>query len=185
MAVAATRKLTLEEYARLPDDGTRRELDEGELVMMTFPNLSHTRRAMRLAYRLGPWVEDRELGEVLVEAGFVLQRDPPILRGPDAAFVRAARGSTADEDGWIEGSPDMAVEVVSPSDRTGDLQRKIKQYLDFGSTVVLTLHPRERIVRIHRSGAPIATIGAGELLEIQELFPGWSMPVKDLFKSPV
>jgi len=181
MAVTAAKKYTLDEYAQLPDDGTRRELDEGELVMMTFPNLAHSRIAMRLAYRLGPWVEDEGLGEVLVEAAFVLRKEPVILRGPDAAFVRAERGATADEDGWSEGSPDLAVEIVSPSDRTGELNRKIQQYLGHGSQVVMAIYPRDRSVCLYRPNRAREPFGPTDNLEIPDLFPGWSMPVAELF----
>lgn len=181
MAATATKKYSLEEYAQLPDDGVRRELDEGELVMMTFPNLSHSRIAMRLAYSLGPWVEDRGLGEVLVEAAFVLQRRPAILRGPDAAFVRAVRAAAADAEGWMEGSPDLAVEIVSPSERSRSVARKIEEYLRFGSAAVMVIHPREQTVHIHRAGSPTVTLGPADSLEIPELFPGWSMPIAELF----
>ena len=149
--------------------------------MMTFPNLSHSRIAMRLAYNLGPWVEARGLGEVLVKAGFVLQRQPVILRGPDAAFVRADRVAAADEEGWIEGSPDLAVEVVSPSERGRAISRKLQEYQEFGSAVVLAVDPRGRRISVHRVGEPIVTLGPDNTLEITDLFPGWSMLVAELF----
>ncbi len=181
MAATATKKLTLEEYARLPDDGVRRELDEGELVMMTFPNLAHSRIAMRLALGLGPWVHDRGLGEILVEAGFLLERNPAVLRGPDIAFISAARAETADANGWIEGAPELAVEVVSPNEGAQDLHRKVHQYLEHGAVVVAAIYPRERSVHVHRRAETILALGPADTLEIPDLFPGWSMPVADLF----
>lgn len=181
MAVAATKKYSLEEYAQLPDDGVRRELDEGELVTITFAKSRHTFAALNLYDRLNPWVRERGLGRCFMDTGFVLQAEPAILRGPDVAFLCAERVRSIDLDKWIEGSPDLAVEVHSPSETLGGLQRKLRQYLEFGSAVAVAVYPLESRLQIHRAGGPTVTLGPSDSLEIPELFPEWSMPIAELF----
>lgn len=181
MAATATKKLTLEEYARLPDDGVRRELDEGELIEMTFPRSRHTITALNLYDRLNPWVRSQGMGRCFMDAGFLMQDEPAVLRGPDVAFVRSDRLANMDLDDWIEGAPELAVEVVSPSEGAQDLHRKVHQYLEHGVVVVATIYPRERSVHVHRRAETILALGPADTLEIPDLFPGWSMPVADLF----
>ncbi|MBI1358539.1 MAG: Uma2 family endonuclease [Acidobacteria bacterium] len=173
--------LTLADYEQLPDDGVRRELDEGELVVMTFPKPRHTFAALNFYDALNPWVRSRGLGRCVTDAGFLLVEEPPVLRGPDVAFVRAERVAALDPDNWIQGAPDLAVEVVSPSESAEDLFRKVQQYLQHGSQAVLTIYPRERTVHVHRQGQAIAVVTDADVLEVPELFPGWSIPAADLF----
>ena len=181
MAATATKKLTLEEYARLPDDGVRRELDEGELIEMTFPRSRHTITALNLYDRLNPWVRSQGMGRCFMDAGFLMQDEPAVLRGPDVAFVRSDRLANMDLDGWIEGAPELAVEVVSPNEGAQDLHRKVHQYLVHGAVAVATIYPREQSVHVHRRGETILALGPTDTLEIPDRFLGWSMPVADLF----
>ena len=79
------------------------------------------------------------------------------------------------------GGPELAVEVVSPSDSADDLQEKIQQYLASGSQVVWVVYPKTRTVNVFRQAAASATLGEDDLLEEPHLFPGWSVPVSELF----
>lgn len=106
-------------------------------------------------------VERDGLGEVLIEAGFVIDREGPIVRAPDVAFLSRGRSESADLDGWFEGAPDLAVEIVSPSDSAQDLHRKIGQYLAAGSRAVLAVYPLSREVLIHCSDHTIRALGPG------------------------
>src|SRR5687768_4747230 len=108
------REFTADELLHMPDDGVRRELVHGELREMPPAGGEHGRVIVRLTWRLGQHVETRGLGAVLgADTGFWLERDPDTVRAPDIAFV--ARESSARTPGFIEGPPDLAVEVVSPS----------------------------------------------------------------------
>ena len=177
----ATPTLTLTEFAALPAAGGRpRELDEGRLVEMTFPRTRHAFAASAFYDALNPWVVARSLGRCFIEAGFVVSADPPTLRAPDVAFVRQERLETADLDGWFEGAPDLAVEIVSPSDSAEELLRKIAQYLRGGSRAVLAVYPSARQILVHRPGGSIRLLGEDDALELPELFPGWSAPVAGL-----
>src|SRR4051812_21664558 len=112
----ATKPLTAEEFWLLPDTEMQRSLINGEVVETMPPGARHGKIASKFTLRLGVWALENRAGEVGVEAGFILARNPDIVRGPDVYFVSADR---IPDDGVPEAfwelAPDLAVEVVSPS----------------------------------------------------------------------
>src|SRR5919206_2667519 len=112
------RLMTAEELWRMPDDGQRHELIAGELTTMPPSGFEHGRLTARLTASLSRHVRTHGLGEVLAaETGFLLARDPDLVRAPDVAFVSRERVAAAGEvAGYCPGAPDLAVEVVSPND---------------------------------------------------------------------
>ena len=181
VAMGTKTLMSLEEYERLPDEGVQHELDEGELVTMPPPKYWHSRIARIIGRALDRFVEPRELGEVLIEAGFLLHPDPLTIRQPDVAFVRAERTRKPDLEGYLEGAPDLAVEIASPSDSMADLDRKVEQYLAAGSTLVWVVMPKYERIRIYRADGTSTVRHRGEMLDAPELLPGWSMPVEQVF----
>ena len=173
--------MTLQEYELLPDDGSRYELCEGELIQMSLPKLRHTQTAKKFERELTRAGEDTGIGEVYVEAGFLLVENPPTLRGPDVAFVRKSRVQEANPDGWFSGAPDLAVEVVSPSESADDLRRKIEQYLGAGATAVWVAYSSPNQVHVYKRGAGPTILSGDEILDEPDLFPGWSTPIDRLF----
>ncbi len=133
-----TRLITVEEYGNLPDEnGVRQELVEGELVEMPFPKLLHNLLVETIGDILKSFVRERRLGYVLRDnTGFVLRRNPDTVRGPDVSFVGQERMLTADVDGYLPGAPDLAVEIVSPSDRADAVRAKAREYIAAGSRIV-------------------------------------------------
>ena len=106
--------LTVAEFEKLPHkEGVRYELDEGELVEMTFPTPRHNLIAGRLYAFLDSFVRAGKLGTVFPsDTGYVLSRRPATMRGPDISFIRRERSTAIDLDHNIESAPDLAVEVV-------------------------------------------------------------------------
>ena len=181
--ITATRTMTAKELASMPDVGFRRELVKGELREMAPAGRFHGRYAMRIGASLLSWAEASDAGEVYAaETGFLLASDPDHVRAPDAAFVRAERlAEIGDADGFIPLAPDVAVEVMSPSDRYAELDEKIADWLDAGTLAVVVANPRRRTVSVHRQGAPTVTLGEGDILEVGDAAPGWRMAVSDIF----
>jgi Uma2 family endonuclease len=173
--------MSLKEYELLPGEGVRHELDEGELITMPGPKLRHSVIAMIIGTALRTYVVAQRLGLVLIEASFLLCAEPITLRQPDVAFVRADRIRAADLDGYVEGAPDLAIEIVSPSDSMADIDRKVEQYLAAGSTLVWVVIPKHERIRIFRADGTSTVRHRGEILDAAELFPGWSMPVEQVF----
>jgi Uma2 family endonuclease len=174
--------LTLADFERLtPPEGVRYELDEGEIVTMAFPRPEHNRVVRRIYDLLSVAVRAGALGELFFpDTPYVLSRQPATLRGPDLSFIRAARLSEIDLQHNIEGGPDLAIEVVSPTDSAQDLNRKVNQYLRAGSLEVWIVYPETQEVHIYNAGA-IRKLDAAQVLESTALLPGFSAPVKGFF----
>ncbi len=172
--------VTLEQFEQLPvQEGILRELDEGELIVMSPGRPRHNRVRERIAHRLIHVVEERGLGEIFVETEF--QLSPDTVRIPDVALVTADRVKQIDPDRPIEGAPALAIEVVSPTDLAEDLARKVDQYLAAGTQAVWVLYPKVREVHTYQLGGISAILGDRDLLEDPKLVPGFSRPVRDLF----
>jgi Uma2 family endonuclease len=170
--------MTADELLRLPDDGARYELVRGELRKMSPTSYKHGRIVMRVASSLESYVSERGLGGVSgSDNGFRIARDPDTVRAPDIAFVRAERD--VDVDGYFEGAPDAAFEVVSPSDRYTEVVEKTQDWLRAGSQVVVVIDPRIRTVRVHRTGGTTDVVDA---IEIDDVVPGWKLPLRSVFR---
>jgi Uma2 family endonuclease len=173
------RVFTADELLEMPDDGFRHELVEGELQKMSPAGSRHGRIAGRIMSSLGAYVRQHRLGEVFVaEAGFLLARNPDTVLVPDGAFVRAERMS--DDDGFVIGTPDVALEVISPSDRFSDVVEKTVKYLRYGTSAVIVVEPRTREITVHRPTAPTRI---ADVLEVPDVIPGWKMPLAEIFES--
>ncbi len=175
--------MTAEELLNLPGDGMRRELIAGVVAMMEPPGFGHGRVAMRIAALLDAHVVANGLGVVVAaETGFVLATDPDTVRAPDAAFVRRERfealGDTVKH--WPE-APDLAVEVVSPTERFSGIQDKALAWLAAGTRLVLVADPPLRTITAYRSPQDIRVHEQGKTIDASDAVPGWSLPVADAF----
>jgi Uma2 family endonuclease len=173
--------LTAEEFAALP--GSRhQELVRGEVVEIMPPGGSHGKIALRIGKLLDNWAEKEQAGVVGVESGFILARDPDLVRGPDVYYVRAER---IPEGGIPEGfwniAPDLAIEVVSPNDMAGEVRAKVREYLAAGSAAVWVVYPSTREVIAHTPDGLARTYGPGTTLEMPELLPGFALAISELF----
>ena len=175
--------LTLDEYERLPDeDGHTQELAAGRLVREPRPGARHGVIVGDLFRALDSFVRDRDLGRVVIETGFLLVEVPPTVRGPDIAFISAERLPAGPvPEGFWRLAPDLAVEVVSPSDSAAGIQEKVLQYLDAGTRAVWVVQPRTRTVEVWRPGADVRIVRDEESLEGDDVLPGWRSEVKSLF----
>ncbi len=174
--------MTLEEYAALPDDDLYiDEVSRGRLVREPRPGFEHGRVQVTLASMLGPFVREHGLGEVIVESGFILARDPLTLRGSDVSFVSRARLGEAPPKVWAEFPPDLAVEILSPSDRRGRMSEKIAQYFAAGTRLVWLIDPKKRIARVHVSPTDMRVLSEDEELDGGQVVPGFRVRVGDLF----
>jgi Uma2 family endonuclease len=168
---------------RLPADGRRYELIRGELRQMAPAGPTHGRLAMRIAARLLQHVEGHNLGTVYaVQTGFQLAHDPDTVRAPDVAFVSRQRLDAVEEtEGYWPGAPDVAVEVISPSDRYTDVEDKVVEWLEAGSRMVIVVNPRQRVVTVYHSRTDIVMLTEEDTLDGGDVVPGWQLQIKDLF----
>jgi Uma2 family endonuclease len=182
--MAATTLMTADDLYQLPDDGFHLyELVKGVLVTMAPPGFGHGGTAAAIARHAGNAVERLALGgEVVVEAGFLLGRDPDTVRGPDVAYVSAERLPSRDERArYFEGAPDLAVEVVSPIDTVADVLEKVQEYLAAGTRLVWVAEERTRTVTAYRPDGSAQVLHESETLSGEEVLPGFMLDVRDIF----
>jgi Uma2 family endonuclease len=178
-------QMTAEELLALPDDGMRHELLAGELRTMAPTGRRHGRIAAELTTILNQYVKERRLGEVWgAETGCILARNPDTVRAADVSFVRRERlGAQLDDQGYWPGAPDLVVEVLSPSDRRGEVAEKVATWLRHGARMVVVVDPRRRTVAVHRPHAPTRTLTGADPLDGEDVVPGWSLAVGALFAN--
>ncbi len=173
--------MTLEEYVALPDDDRYRdELSRGRLVREPGPGQEHGRVQARLVEVLGAYVREQRLGYVVSESSFVLERHPDTVRGPDVAFVARARYGVAPPKGYAEFPPDLAVEVLSPSDRPARIAEKVAQYFAAGTRIVWLIDPADRTALVYASATDVRVLRAGEVLDGDDVVPGFRCALDDL-----
>lgn len=174
---------TGEHLAGMPDDGLRRELVNGEIREMSPAGFDHGVIALNVAADLRRFVRAHRLGLVVAaETGFRLSRDPDTVRAPDAAFVRSDRlPPRQDRQRFLDLAPDLAVEVVSPSDRASEVVEKALSWLAAGTSLVWVVYPSQQLVAVHSAGGIVVHVDRAGVLDGASVLPGLSLPVADLF----
>jgi Uma2 family endonuclease len=175
--------MTAEDLYHLPDDGNRHELVEGVLTTMPPAGFEHGYVEVNIGAVLVPFVRQNGLGQVVVgDVGFVLGRDPDTVLAPDVAFVRRDRIPTgADRARFAEGVPDLVVEVVSPSDRPGEVTERALRWVEAGVRLTWVVHPERRMVAVYEPGGVVHLVHDDGELDGADVLPGFRLPVADLF----
>ncbi len=174
--------MSIEEYARLPDDGTWTELVRGRLVREPQPNFEHARLQVRLTELLRRHIREAGLELVCVgNLGVILSEEPATVRGPDAAVIRKERLPDPHHAGFLHGAPDLVIEVLSPSNRAADVAEKVSEYLAAGARSVWVVDPRARTVAVHEAVHGATVLGETGALDGGDVVPGLRLPVAALF----
>ena len=175
--------MTWEEFEQLPDeDGTHLEILEGELIILPAPKSGQSCIAADTALSLLP-LKTNGAGRILCEAGYKLSEDPPTWIQPDVSFLKMERVRATKPNDHFLGAPELAVEVVSPSETAETLNRKIELLLAGGSLAVWVLYPARRDVRVFLPDGTSFRRGVNDVLTMPELLPGWELPVASLFEG--
>ena len=182
MTQAPDRLMTAEELLDLPDDGKQYELVRGKLICMAGTSTLPAVVALNVASELRVFVRQHKLGICGgADWGFILARDPDVVRLPDGAFVRSERvPATGIPPGFWAGPPDAAVEVVSPSDRFKDVMEKAQDYMDAGTRLLWVIDPEARRAWVFRPGTVTRSIDENGVLDGEDVLPGFSLPLRDV-----
>ncbi len=175
--------ITADDLLRLSSDGVRGELIRGALSETMPTGREHGQIAGRLTVRLGSFIESRRLGVYTTsDSGVQLEHDPDTVREPDVAFFSAEK-SPPDErvTGYAQVAPDLAVEIVSPSDRLPAMNDKALMWLRYGVRLVWVVRPDERRVDVHRDGHAVVALTESDSLDGMDVLPGFSCPVREVF----
>lgn len=183
MSTVAKPWVTLHAFQQLPEpsDGSRLELVRGEVVVMPPPRGKHGVCCAKIAYLLMNFVMPRQLGWVTTnDSGVILERNPDTVRGPDLAFWSITRQPVV-PDGYFEIPPDLAVEVLSPTDRRSDVRAKIKDYLFYGVSVVWLVDPETQTVMVYTGNHRGVEYDTEDTLDGGVTLPGFTCRVADFF----
>jgi Uma2 family endonuclease len=179
VAMSTATKLTYEDYLAIPDDGRRHEIIDGEHYVVPAPNTSHQLVSGNIYFALALWVREHASGVVMYSPVDVILSEHDIVE-PDLVFVRSENASRVEQRG-IAGSPDLVVEILSPSNRRYDQVRKRELYERFGVPEYWIVDCDERTVKVLRlRGARYAEIEIGDILT-SPLLPGFTLPLATLF----
>lgn len=180
--MVAARQVTVEEFESMPLEG-QWELIDGELVEVTPASDEPSSTGMTIGFLLLQHVRPEGLGRVYgADGGFVLFPDRDTVLVPDVSFVsadRAPQGAARKKIPRL--APDLAVEVLSPSDRMADVLAKIALYLDAGVRLVWLVDPSSQTVTIFRPDAMPTKLGAADMLDGDAVLPGFTVPVAEIF----
>jgi len=178
---AAERLYTGEEALALGDIGPY-ELIEGRIVRMSPTQPQHGNYEYRLAKVLGDFVDRHGLGQVQVgEVGIYVRRNPDTVRAADVLFISNERLAKASPAGFLDVAPELVAEIVSPDDRWTEIRQKIREYLSAGVNVVLVFDPSERTIIVCRSPTDQRELTTADMLTLEDILPGFSVPVAELF----
>jgi Uma2 family endonuclease len=172
--MTASALITADELERLPQTGKRTELVRGHLIVSEPPGFQHGDLVVNLAAIMKEHVRAGNLGRVLAETGFVLATNPDTVRGPDISFVRRERVPDPIPRGFARFSPDLAIEVLSPDDRPGNVLEKVGDYLKAGTLLIWVIDPDRRQARVYRADGTICTVNENEPLDGEDVFPGFT-----------
>ena len=181
--------VTVDILLTLPDDGYVYEVVEGVLIRIAGSGNRATRLAARLTARLLDYVEAQALGAVTAADG--VYKFPGAETGliPDVGYYVAAKATLIeDDDKPIPFAPDLAIEVASPSQDAGDMAAKARVYLNAGTRLVWVVWPHGSHIDVWRVGdqrVPSATLGRGDLLDGEDVVPGFAYPVVGIFADPL
>lgn len=128
------------------------------------------------------FVELEYAGIVIGNTDFHLS--PDTVRNPDVAFITREHLQKIDIDrSPVDGAPALAIEVISPSNTAQDIAKKTQQYLQAGSRYVWIVYPSLRMVEVHSSSGS-RQIHEPELLQTEDLLPGFSLALTYIFQDP-
>ena len=178
-----TKVWTDAEFMALPDDGNRYELVKGELVNLANSGALHGYIAIILSAALFALVTSRKLG-VLLDSSTAFTMKNGNKRSPDIAFFAKERLQGLEElpTGFLEGAPDLVVEILSLGSTIAEIEDKIAEYFANGTRLLWVISPGQHYVLVYRSGyEPQRLLTSGDFLEGEEVVPGFTFPVADLF----
>jgi Uma2 family endonuclease len=167
------------------ETGKHYELIDGTLIEMAPTGGLHGAIEFKIAFLIGAYAQQRNLGQVLVgEVGFYVRGDVHTVRGADVAFIRAEKVPPEGlPSGFLQIVPDLVVEVVSPSDRSAALAEKVAEWLSFGVEAVWLVYPNTRSVHVYVDLHGSRIFSGAERLEGSGALAGFSAPVQAFFES--
>jgi len=161
------------------------QLIDGELIKMSPAGAEHGEICSRLLITVGLFVRRRKLGRVYDSStGFRL--DPENCFSGDVSFVKTDRVASVlpNPEKFVQGAPDFAIEVLSPTDTIRSIERKIELFFKFGTPLMWFVLPRKRLVRLYTGAKDYTTFDLSGTLSAEPVLAGLSIPIREVFEDP-
>lgn len=181
---ARDQRMSFEEAAQLDPDVDAGELEAGRFVPVTRNTWHHGEIVARVCIALGAYMTTHPGWSISVgDPGTKLKEDPPTLRGPDVGLIRAERRPTGKGvAGWLEGAPDLAVEVSGDAQGWSKLMQKALEYLGAGARMVWLIDPDARRVVVCTPPSSVKVLGPDDALDGGDVLPDFRCAVSELFE---
>ena len=188
--VAASHGMTAEQLLGYEIPGKRVELVRGQLLVREPASFRHGALTLRLGVALTNHLVSEQSQQgwsvprgrlATADPGFTLARRPDTVRAPDIAYVSRERHAAPMPEGFPEFAPDLAVEVRSPSDRSGPVVAKVGDWLSAGTTLVWVVDPTRQSLVVYRADGSVTVLGIADALSGENVLPGFSFPLAALF----
>lgn len=182
MTFAAT--MTAEELQKLPQDHMRHELVRGELTTKPYADAIHghcVANVILCLYRIA----DRHDCGVFVGpgTGFHIAHQPDTVLAPDVAFIQKDRWpADGSRDGYFPGAPDLAVEVLSPTDSASEVLEKIDEWLTAGARLVWVVDPAKKTVAVCMPNHQPRILKDDARLDGEQVLPGFTLSIAEIFR---
>ncbi len=182
--MATTQLVSTEELLEMGSDAPY-ELIEGVLREVSPSGSKSSVIAMRIGSALLSYVDARGWGYVTGEGGgYILSHSPATVVAPDVGYFRRDRYSGGLPDrGFYPMPPDLAVEVISPTDRKTDIAEKQELYRRAGVPLIWWVDPKQRTVTVYRSGREPEVVDMSGVLAGEDVLPGFALDVRAIFRD--
>ena len=187
-AQAPSVKFTYDDFLNFPDDGRRHEIIDGEHFVTPSPDTKHQRVSKRLTVAMERYLEHHRIGEVFAAPFDIVFSDLNVVE-PDLLYISRERADVL-TDKHVRGAPDLVVEILSPGTRKTDEVTKRKLYEGFGVREYWIVDPELDTIKVYRHVDEAFTRTAelsaerGDVLTTP-LLPGFSVPLPEIFSSPI
>lgn len=173
--------MTADEFMELPDRHI--ELIDGKVVHLMPPLLDHADFAARILFALETFNRRHKLGRVFTDGSFRLKQNPDKVRAPDVCFISNAELENKKLDTYFEGSPTLAVEVVSKNDSLRKTREKTDQFLEAGAKVTWIIYPKDSCIFVRTPDEPEIEYEIGQSIPGGDILPGFELPVAEIFEN--
>ncbi len=181
--MAISTKFTHSDLLAFPNDGKHRQIVDGELIVTPSPNLGHQRISRRIQFALVKYLEAHPIGEILNAPMDVILSDFDVLE-PDLLLVLNPRRHILKT--WVEGAPDLVIEILSPTTAAHDRGPKLKAYARFGVEEYWIVDADRAVVEVYRRGEEgykISRVFRQPEVLTSALLPGFALPLSDVFQA--
>lgn len=185
MVSIETKQLTGDDLLKMPHGaGERYELIEGELVVIAPTGIEHGMTENDVAFPLTLWNRQHDLGRVMTgEVGFYTRGDDHTVRAADVAYISyAALPREASLTGYGRVAPDLVVEIISPGNDADEIEKKTREWLDFGVRMVWNVYPTSQRVHVFTSPDAARILNATDRLDGGNVLPGFNIQVSEFFR---